>query len=187
LTAILGSLASIPLVARVLFPRLTARIRRLLGRFVQPPPITRLLIERTEATPGPQNGHLGYSLEEMVNIALRVLEDIGLTKRFARLVIVMGHGSSSLNNPHESAHDCGACGGGRGGPNARAFASMLSDGRVRDELARRGLVIPRQTVVIGAFHNTCDESVTYYDLDRLPSSHRDDFEAADDLSRSNYP
>ena len=55
LTAILGSLASIPLVARVLFPRLTARIRRIFGRFVQPPPITRLLIERTEPAPGPED------------------------------------------------------------------------------------------------------------------------------------
>jgi uncharacterized protein YbcC (UPF0753/DUF2309 family) len=179
-TAILGSLASIPLVARVLFPRLTARTRRLFGRFVQPPPITRLLLERLEPTPGPEPGHQGYSVNEMVDIGKRVLQDMGLTRRFARLVIIMGHGSSSLNNPHESAHDCGACGGGRGGPNARAFASMLSDMRVRERLAREGLEIPRDTVVIGAYHNTCDDSVRYYDLDRLPSSHHEDFERAKD-------
>ena len=178
LTALLGSLASIPLVARVLFPRLTAKTRQIVGRFVQPPPITRLSLERTEPDPGPENGQLGYSVEEMTGIAQRVLEDIGLTSRFARLVIIAGHGSSSLNNPHESAHDCGACGGGRGGPNARAFSFMLNDARVRYRLAERGRQIPPETVFVGAYHNTCDESIRYYDLDRLPTSHRSDFESA---------
>ena len=182
LAAMLGSLASIPLVARVLFPRLTARIRRVFGSFVQPPPVTRLRIEREEAEPGPEPGHLGYSLEEMVGIAERVLRDMGLTSSFARLVVVTGHGSSSLNNPHESAYDCGACGGGRGGPNARAFARWLNDPRVRDRLAADGLEIPAKRCFVGAYHNTCDDSVTYFDLDRLPSSHREDFERARDAS-----
>jgi uncharacterized protein YbcC (UPF0753/DUF2309 family) len=180
LASLIGPLASVPLVARVLFPRLTARLRRLVGRLVQPPPITRLTLERAEDPPGPDHGHLGYSLEEMTAIVERVLRDIGLTQRFARLVIILGHGSSSLNNPHESAHDCGACGGGRGGPNARAFAQMANDPRVREALAQRGIVVPRQTWFLGAYHNTCDESVTYYDLDRLPSTHRGDFEQARD-------
>ena len=178
LTALFGSLASIPLVARVLFPRLTARIRRLLGSFVQPPRLTRQSIERTEPNPGPDNGNLGYSIHEMVAIGARVLQDIGLTSRFARLVILTGHGSSSLNNPHESAYDCGACGGARGGPNARALAAILSDPRVRERLVEFGLVIPRETVFIGAFHNTCEDSIEYYDLDRLPYTHRGDFETA---------
>jgi uncharacterized protein YbcC (UPF0753/DUF2309 family) len=180
LASLLGPLASVPLVARVLFPRLTARLRRLAGKLVQPPPITRLTLERSEDPPGPDNGHLGYSLAEMTAIVERVLRDIGLTQRFARLVIILGHGSSSLNNPHESAHDCGACGGGRGGPNARAFAQMANDPRVRAALAERGIVVPPSTWFLGAYHNTCDEGVTYYDLDRLPSTHRDDFERARD-------
>jgi uncharacterized protein YbcC (UPF0753/DUF2309 family) len=178
LASLLGPLASAPLLARVLFPRLTARVRRLAGKLVQPPPITRLTLERAEDPPGPEEGHLGYSLPEMTAIVERVLRDIGLTQRFARLVIIMGHGSSSLNNPHESAHDCGACGGGRGGPNARAFSQMANDPRVRQALAERGIAIPPQTWFLGAYHNTCDESVTYYDLDRLPSTHRDDFQRA---------
>jgi uncharacterized protein len=181
LASILGALASIPLVARVLFPRLTAQIRRAAGSFVQPPPITRLILERVEPTPGPENGHLGYSLEEMIGIVERVLRDIGLTSQFSRLVIITGHGSSSLNNPHESAHDCGACGGGRGGPNARAYAHMANDPRVRSALAARSLVIPTPTVFVGAYHNTCDDSMTYYDLDRLPNSHRADFEHAKEV------
>jgi hypothetical protein len=175
LTSILGSLASIPLVARVLFPRLTARIRRLFGSFVQPPPVTRLTLERTEPTPGPENGHLGYTLAEMIGITERVLRDIGLTSGFSRLFIIMGHGSSSVNNPHKSAYDCGACGGGRGGPNARAYAFMANDPRVRKALAEKGLMIPDDTFFVGALHNTGDDSVTYLDMDRLPSTHKDDF------------
>lgn len=180
LAALIGPLASVPLVARVLFPRLTARLRDLAGKLVQLPPITRLTLERAEDPPGPDNGHLGYSLAEMTAIVERVLRDLGLTQRFARLVVILGHGSSSLNNPHESAHDCGACGGGRGGPNARAFAQMANDPRVRSALAERGIAIPSSTWFLGAYHNTCDEGVAYYDLDRLPSTHRDDFERARD-------
>src|SRR5262249_974450 len=50
-SAALGVLATIPLIARTLFPRLTARIRQLFGRFVQAPPLTRLMLERTEPEP----------------------------------------------------------------------------------------------------------------------------------------
>lgn len=177
LTALLGTLASVPLVTRVMFPRLTAKLRRLVASFIQPPHMTRLLIERTAPTPGPENGCLGYSLDEMVAIGQRVLQDMGLTSRFARIIVIAGHGSASLNNPHKSAYDCGACGGGCGGPNARAVSTILNDPRVRERLAERGLKIPSESVFVGALHNTCDDSVNYYDLDVLPSTHRNDFAA----------
>jgi uncharacterized protein YbcC (UPF0753/DUF2309 family) len=177
---IVGSLATAPLVARVLFPRLTARIRQRLGSFLQPPPVTRLQLERYAEEPGPTNGHIGYSTDEMAGVVVRLLQDMGLTKSkdFSRLFIVCGHGSSSLNNPHESAYCCGACAGKRGGPNARAFAQMANDWRVRGKVATLGVTIPDDTVFVGAYHNTCDDSVVFFDLDRLPSSHRDDFDAA---------
>ncbi|MBX3413321.1 MAG: DUF2309 domain-containing protein [Pirellulales bacterium] len=178
LTAIIGSFASFPLVARVLLPRLTAQISRTFGRFVQPPPITRLVIERSAEPPSPEPGHCGYSVAEMAEIVERILRDIGLTSRLARLIIITGHGSSSLNNPHESAYNCGACSGGRGGPNARAFAEMANDPRVRALMARNGLLVPPEVYFIGAFHNTCDDNLQYHDLDRLPNSHRDDFDHA---------
>jgi uncharacterized protein YbcC (UPF0753/DUF2309 family) len=178
LAAVLGSLASIPLVMRILFPRATAQLRRLLGDFVRPPTRTELQLERTEIMPGPDDGHIGYRVDEMATIVERLLRDMGLASGFSRLVIICGHGSSSLNNPHEAAHDCGACAGGRGGPNARAFARMANDPRVRELVARDGLEIPSDTVFVGAYHNTCDDSMTYYDLDGLAATHQDDFQRA---------
>lgn len=177
LAAAIGVLASIPLVARTLFPRLTARVRKRFGRVVQTPPVSRLLLERTAATPGPENGQIGFSLDEMADIGERVLRQTGLTSGFARLVLVFGHGSTSMNNPHESAYDCGACGGACGAPNARALAQMLNDPRVRDRLQQRGLPIPSETVFLGGWHNTSSDAATFFDLDCLPETHRQEFEA----------
>lgn len=177
LTTLAGSVATVPLIARILFPRITARLRDLFGRLVTPE-LTQLRLERTEEPPGPDNGHIGYTLEEMAGIVGGTLRAIGLTRDVSDLVIVTGHGSNSLNNPHESAHDCGACGGGRGGPNARAFAQMANDPRIRSLLADEGLRIPERVCFVGAYHNTCDDSMTYYDLDRLPPGHRETFERA---------
>lgn len=178
LTALFGPLASVPLVTRILFPRLTARIRNLFGELVRPPAATQLAIERSLSPPANEPGHLGYTVDEMAGIVHRILYDIGLTSNFARLVICHGHGSSSLNNPHESAYNCGACSGGRGGPNARAFAQMANDPRVRQILASRGIQLPAETIFLGGYHNTCDDSVEYFDLDRLPATHLKDFELA---------
>lgn len=178
LSALFGALASIPLVARIIAPRLAAQVRKRLGQIVQPPPLTQLKLERSEATPGPENGHLGWTPVEMANSVERLMRDMGLTERFSRLVIVLGHRSTSLNNPHRSAYDCGACSGSSGGPNARALAHVANDPRVRALLAERGIQIPEGTWFVGGVHNTCDDSVTLFDLDRLPSDHRDDFNVA---------
>jgi uncharacterized protein YbcC (UPF0753/DUF2309 family) len=176
LAGVVGVLASIPLVTRTLFPRFTARISRLIGQIVQTPPTTRLTLERAGGEPGPEPGQIGFTLAEMSDIAEKVLREIGMTRTFSRLVFVIGHGSTSLNNPHESAHDCGACGGARGGPNARALAQILNDERVRGELASRGLVIPAQAFFVGGIHNTSNETLLFFDLDLLPQTHRDEFD-----------
>ena len=173
-TPVIGSLAAIPLVARVAFPRLAARASRtaaaLAGRGIP----TRLELERSDA-PGLVAGTLsGFDLDEMVGMVRRVLDDIGLRDRFSPIVAVVGHGSSSRNNPHESAYDCGACGGGRGGPNARAFALMANDPRVRARLASEGLVIPATTWFIGAMLDTCATTLTWYDTDTVPPERRAD-------------
>src|SRR5262249_58927887 len=86
-----GFLATAPLVARTFFPRLTARIRQLLGRLALDPPATVLHLERQAAAPGSEDGHLGFTLDELTDVAERVLRDTGLTGGFARLVFTFGH------------------------------------------------------------------------------------------------
>jgi uncharacterized protein len=161
-----GWLALVPLVFRVVFPWLTSRWRDVQEASVAPPR-TRLQLDRDDREP-PIGTHTGYTIREMADIVRRVLTDIGIAHRLSPLVLVLGHGSVSLNNPHESAHDCGACGGGRGGPNARAFAQMANDPRVRQLLAAEGLPIARSTWFVGGERNTCNNTVTFFDEDLVP-------------------
>ncbi|MDY3563764.1 DUF2309 domain-containing protein [Gemmata sp. JC673] len=178
LTGVLGSLSTVPFVVRVLFPRLAGRLWRATETLLTPPPFTRLVLERAAPAPGPEGDAIGFNVEEMTNIAERLLRDTGLTAGFARLVFFFGHGSHSLNNPHLAAYHCGACSGNTGAANARALAEMLNDPRVRAGLAARGLNVPADTVFVGAFHNTGPETATYFDLDRLPRGHHADLEFA---------
>ena len=170
-TGIFGAIATFPMVARILAPRLTWQIRESIGTFVRPP-ATELHIERESPEPGSSPEALGYSLDEMAGIVVRILQDIGVVENFPAILVFFGHGSGSLNNPHESAYNCGACSGGRGGPNARAFAMMANDPRVRRRTAQLGVEIPEDVRFVGAFHNTCSDGVEYYDLDMLPRTHR---------------
>ncbi|MFM8496927.1 MAG: putative inorganic carbon transporter subunit DabA, partial [Planctomycetia bacterium] len=177
LTAVVGAVAAVPLVARVAFPWLTSKLSQRTAGLVRGAIATRLVLEHEAEPPLPDGTQAGFDVDEMAGIVRRVLEDIGLTTGFARLVAVMGHGSTSLNNPHESAYDCGACGGGRGGPNARAFATMANDPRVRARLAVDGLVIPETTRFVGGMHDTCSDAITWHDTAALPQCLADDFAA----------
>jgi uncharacterized protein YbcC (UPF0753/DUF2309 family) len=172
--AVAGPLAAVPLVARVVFPRFTSRLQRRADALSRRRVTTRLLIERHSLPLLPDGTQAGFDVAEMAGIVQRVLDDIGLRTRFARLVAVIGHGSTSLNNPHESAYDCGACGGGRGGPNARVFALMANDPRVRRHLAAGGLVIPDDTLFVGGMQDTCSDACEFFDTERLPAGHQPD-------------
>jgi hypothetical protein len=171
-----GWLALVPLVLRVVFPWLSSRWRR-----IQETPFsasrTRLQLDR-EAEAPPIGRYSGFTVREMADIVRRVIDDIGLRDRLSPLVLVIGHGSISLNNPHESAHDCGACGGGRGGPNARAFAHMANDPRVRHLLAAEGLSIDTATWFVGGQRNTCNNELTFFDGDLVPEASRPVFDRA---------
>ncbi len=129
----------------------------------------------------PQNVPEGLSTEDRVAVALGALRNMGLTKNFARIVLLCGHGSQSANNPFASSLDCGACGGHAGDANARVAASVLNDPAVRAALASSGIVLPGDTIFLAALHNTSTDEVSIFDLDQVPSSHRKD---VDGLQRS---
>jgi len=171
-----GWLALIPLVLRVVFPWLSSHWRRVRETSAAPAR-TRLQLNREDRVP-PIGAYSGFTVREMADIVRRVLEDTGLRDRLSPLVLVIGHGSISLNNPHESAHDCGACGGGRGGPNARAFAQMANDPRVREILAGDACAIDAGTWFVGAQRNTCNNDVTFFDVDLIPADARQRVERA---------
>jgi hypothetical protein len=177
-TSALGILSSIPLIGHLLLPRRYAQLRDWINKAFLPEPRTELtLMRNTAQSQGAMTGLLtGFAPAEKTDRVASVLAPAGLTRGFARLVVVLGHGSTSLNNPHESAHDCGACGGRRGGPNARLFAAMANRPEVRDRLRARGIDIPAGTWFIGGYHDTCCDDVEFYDLAALPATHQPDLD-----------
>jgi hypothetical protein len=175
-TTVLGLLSAVPLIGNLMAPRRYAHLRDWMNKAFLPEPRTELTLMRNDAqSQGALTGLLmGFADREKADRVASVLGPAGLTRSFARLVVILGHGSSSLNNPQESAHDCGACGGRRGGPNARMFAHMANRPEVRALLRERGIEIPSDAWFLGAYHDTCSDDVEFYDLDALPSTHQSD-------------
>ena len=120
---------------------------------------------------------IGFSEAEQVARVGGFLRSIGLTSHFAPLLVIVGHGSDSRNNPHLAAYDCGACSGRHGGANARVLAAMANRPALRARLAEQGIVIPDTTHFVGAEHNTCDETFVWYDGDQIPARQREAFAA----------
>lgn len=124
---------------------------------------TQLHLLRENDEPTADGKLLGFSLAEMADKIEGLLRNIGLIKNFAPIIVVVAHGSSSTNNPHFAAYDCGACSGKPGAPNARAFAWMANHPPVRDLLRERGIDIPATSHFIAALHNTSRDEITYFD------------------------
>ncbi|MBC54557.1 MAG: hypothetical protein CMQ34_12060 [Gammaproteobacteria bacterium] len=112
--------------------------------------------------------------EGQADIAAQVLTAMGLTRHFARLVLLIGHGSQTQNNPHRAGLECGACCGQKGDINARALAALLNDRAVRRQLLNKGLDIPDSTWFIAGLHNTTIDQIDLFDTEDLPDSHASD-------------
>ncbi|MCA9471792.1 MAG: DUF2309 domain-containing protein [Nitrospirales bacterium] len=122
----------------------------------------------------PEGLSQGFSLEERATMIENGLRAMGLTRNYARLVCLCGHGSETDNNPYYGALDCGACGGAPGDANARVFAKMANDPHVRRRLKEHGLPIPDDTWFLPGKHNTTTDRVEFYDLEELPDTHEED-------------
>jgi uncharacterized protein YbcC (UPF0753/DUF2309 family) len=113
----------------------------------------------------------GLSVADLTEIGANVLTSMGLTSHFARVVLLVGHGCQTANNPHQAGLECGACCGQTGEVNARALAGLLNDPQIRDGLRQKGIAIPHLTHFIAGFHNTTVDEVSLFDIDELPGSH----------------
>jgi hypothetical protein len=114
------------------------------------------------------------SPKQRVDVAEGVLKAMSLTDNFARVVLLAGHGATTVNNPYATGLDCGACGGHSGEANARVAAQVMNDPDVRAGLRERGIAIPDDTVFVAAQHDTTTDEVTIFDKTSIPASHADD-------------
>lgn len=160
----LGFWAAIKLFMNIFRPTMspaTASSFRHMDKFAQ------LTIENGNPNQRENELQIGFTIEEMVTRVENLLKSIGLVKNFASIVYVIGHGSSSVNNPHYAAYDCGACSGRAGSVNSRVICFMANHPQVRALLADKGLVIPEATQFVGGLHDTTRDDVVFFDEDSL--------------------
>ncbi|HEY0634661.1 MAG TPA: DUF2309 domain-containing protein [Gammaproteobacteria bacterium] len=164
------------LLGRVLAPNKSARLIAALAVRFDKSVTTRVAVNASEQS---QRGPLrsGFSDDEQVERVHALLRSMGLLSGFAPLVAIVGHGSTGQNNPHLAAYQCGACAGRYGGPNARAFAAIANRPEIRARLRERGVDIPADTLFLAAVHDTCSESLDWYDADQIPEGWRARFDA----------
>jgi len=138
---------------------------------------------RAEPAPAPR---LDAALSPQAKAATgaAVLKAMSLTTGHARLVLLLGHGGHTTNNPHESAYHCGACGGQTGEVSARLLALLLNDPETRAGLPGLGIDLPADTLFVAGLHDTTTDSVTLYDDTPAPAHQADLTSARDWLARA---
>ncbi len=143
----------------------------MVSSFLHMDPQGRLSIRATD--PPEQEGGLqvGFSIREQADRVEGQLRSIGLVRDFPRLVYIIGHGASSVNNIHYAGYDCGACSGRAGSVNARVFATMANDSEVRTILAQRGIALSPETLFLAGLHDTTRDEMEFYDEALLPARH----------------
>lgn len=159
-TLTLGFYAGLRLLQNLFRPRMSPAISNAYAHMHKHSSLT---VENKDVNDKENGLQVGYTIEEMAVRVEGLLRGIGLVDHFAPVVYAIAHGSSSANNPHHSAHDCGACSGRPGSVNARVFAHMANHPRVRALLRERGIDIPRTTQFVGGMHDTAADMVDFYD------------------------
>lgn len=164
----LGLVAAVKLFLNIFKPKMSPAIS---NAFAHMSMYGQLQVENKNPEDRENGLQLGFTIDEMATRVEGLLRGIGLVENFAPLVYVVAHGSSSANNPHHGAHDCGACSGRPGSVNARVFSIMANHPKVRLKLAENGLHIPEGTQFIGAMHDTASDEIGFYDEDIILPAH----------------
>lgn len=160
----LGFWAAVRLVQNLFQPKMSPAIS---NAFAHMAPHGQLTVENKSPDDRENDLQVGFTVPEMATRVEGLLRGIGLIRDFAPVIYVIAHGSSSANNPHHGAHDCGACSGRPGSVNARVFAFMANHAGVRKLLEQKGIMIPEQTQFVGALHDTAADQIQFYDADLL--------------------
>ena len=111
------------------------------------------------------------TLKELVDLAAGVLRAMSMHEDFAPLVLLIGHGSQTTNNPHAAGLDCGACCGQTGEVNARVLASLLNQADVRAGLLAKGIALPEGTRFVAGLHNTTTDEIRLFDIQGIEAGH----------------
>ncbi len=110
----------------------------------------------------PADDSMGISIEDRIQMALMALKGMSLTHNFAPIVLIAGHGGNTVNNPHGTGLDCGACGGSSGEANAKVAAKIFNDEEVRAGLRALDINIPESTIFVAGLHDTTTDEVTLF-------------------------
>lgn len=135
---------------------------------------SKLTIENKDAADIENNLQIGFTIPEMATRLENLLNSIGLIKDFAPIVYVVGHGSSSVNNPHFAAYDCGACSGRAGSVNSRTICFMANHPKVREILRLKGIDIPFDTQFVGGLHDTTRDEIIFFDESALSPQNQEE-------------
>lgn len=143
---------------------------RLFSAAVKNPPFFKPIFRKSEVLEKYMavNSIKGIILEDEIETAASSLKNMGLIHNFASLVLLAGHGSTSVNNPYSASLDCGACGGHAGDINARVLVSILNNPDTRKGLIQYGINIPEKTHFIAGLHNTTTDELSLYNLESVP-------------------
>ena len=159
-TLTLGFLAAARLIQTIFRPKMSPAISNAFAHMSKEGQLT---IENKSLDDRENDLQVGFTIDEMTARVEGLLRGIGLVKGFAPVVYVVAHGSSSANNPHHGAHDCGACSGRPGSVNSRVFAFMANHKKVRALLHERGIVISDEIQFVGGLHDTAADQMEFYD------------------------
>lgn len=155
LVEVLGPWCGIWMTLRTLAPRWATWLKQSIVNLIRPTLPVKPNIES-------DCQHSGIPFNHQCLYAENALRMIDLTKNFAPLIVLCGHGSHTQNNSYASGLDCGACAGHEGASNARILAAILNQKKIRDYLAQRGILIPDETLFLAAKHNTTTDEVDLF-------------------------